>query len=258
MTRSTRRVPIGSVVRSYLALLLAAALVSELRAETALTAAQLAESLAAAVEDGDATARARFKSASGEVLQVQIKSRRGPGRSAVAYEVLWPAERKGETVILRRSGGGAPEGWIKSPSCEPKRIEPAQFMDGIFGSELAVRDTLENFFRWGNQTLAGQERIGNADCVILESRPASKDSTSYGKVRSWIDTRRMIALRVEKFDRSGRLVRRIETTQVAKDDRGRHVPAGMEVTQAGRPGMTEISGSNIRHDVRHEDSVFSP
>ena len=246
------------MVRSALIALLSIAFACELRAEAALTAPQLAERLAAAVEDGDATARARFKTGSGEVLQVQIKSRRGPARSAVVYEVLWPAERKGETVILRRSGGGAPEGWIKSASCEPKRIEPAQFMDGIFGSELAARDALENFFRWGTQALAGQERVGNTDCVILESRPGGRDSTSYGKVRSWIDPRRMIALRVEKHDRSGRLVRRIETTQVAKDDRGRHVPAGLEITQAGRPGATEISGSGIRHDVRHEDSVFAP
>lgn len=246
------------MVRSGFAVLFAVALSGGLRAEAPLSAAQLAERLAAAVEDGDATARARFKTGSGEVLQVQIKSRRGPGRTAVAYEVLWPAERKGETIILRRSGGGAPEGWIKSPSCEPKRLAPAQLTDGIFGSELAVRDVIENFFRWGNQALAGQERIGNADCVILESRPGGKDSTSYGKIRSWIDPRRMVAMRVEKYDRSGRLVRRIETTQVAKDDQGRHVPAGMEVTQTGRPGATEISGSNIRHDVQHEEAVFTP
>lgn len=246
------------MIRSGLTVLLTVAFTCGLRAEAALTAAQLAERLATAVEDGAATARARFRTGGGDVLQVQIKSRRGPNRTAVAYEILWPAERKGETVILRREGGGSPEGWIKSPSSETKRIAPAQLMDGIFGSELAVRDVIENFFRWGNQTLDGQERIGNADCVILESRPASQDSTSYGKVRSWIDPRRMVAMRVEKYDRSGRLVRRIETTQVAKDDQGRHVPAGMQVTQAGRPGATEISGSNIRHDVQHEDTVFTP
>ena len=246
------------MIRSGFAALLVVAFSCGLRAEASLTAAQLAERLATAVEDGEATARARFKTGAGEVLQVQIKSRRGPGRTAVAYEVLWPAERKGETIILRRSGGGAPDGWIKSLSCEPKQLGSAQLTDGIFGSELAVRDVIENFFRWGNQALAGEERIGNADCVILESRPTGKDTTSYGKVRSWIDPRRMVAMRVEKYDRTGRLVRRIETTQVAKDDQGRHVPAAMEVTQAGRPGTTEISGSNIRHDVRHEDAVFMP
>ncbi len=246
------------MVRSGLAALLTVAFACGLRAETALTAAQLADRLAAAVEDGEATARARFKTGSGEVLQVQIKSRREPGRTAVAYEVLWPKERKGETVILRRSGTGAPEGWIKSPSCEPKRIETAQWTDGILGTELALRDVVENFFRWSKQALAGKERVGNTDCIILESRPGGQDSTGYGKVRSWIDPRRMVVLRVEKYDRSGRLVRRIETTQVAKDDRGRHVPAGMEVTQPGRPGATEISGSNIRHDVQHEDAVFLP
>ena len=77
----------------------------------------------------------------------------------------------------------------------------------------------------------------------------------YGKVRSWIDPERMITMRVEKLDKSGRVVRRVETTQVAKDDTGRHVPAGMTVQAGGK--TTEIDGSNIRHDVTHAESDFS-
>jgi hypothetical protein len=65
----------------------------------------------------------------------------------------------------------------------------------------------------------------------------------------------MVTLRVEKFDKSGRPVRRIETTQVAKDDTGRNVPAGMTVQAGGR--TTEIDGANIRHDVTHPDADFS-
>jgi hypothetical protein len=76
----------------------------------------------------------------------------------------------------------------------------------------------------------------------------------YGKVRSWIDPDRMVTMRVEKYDKAGQLARRIETTQVAKDDRGRHVPAGMSVKAGGK--VTEIDGVNIRHDVTHSDADF--
>jgi hypothetical protein len=120
---------------------------------------------------------------------------------------------------------------------------------------LAYADVVENFFRWDNQALGGMETVGKTECVVLESRPGAKDTSIYGKVRSWIDPRRMVTLRVEKYDKSGKPVRRIETTQVAKDDTGRNVPAGMTVTAGGK--TTEIDGANIRHDVQHADTDFA-
>lgn len=220
------------------------------------TAPQLAAQLAEAVEDGDATVRTRLKTADGTVLQLQIKSRRSKDASIVAYEVLWPKERRGERVVLRQRGTVAPEGTFRPVNGEPQSLSGAGLMEPLFGSSLAYRDVIENFYRWPRQSLAGHEKIGTVDCVILESRPG--DASSYGKVRSWIDLRRMIPLRVEKFDRQDRLVRRFETSQVARDDIGRHVPAGLTVQRAGDDGVTEIDGSSIRHDVRHTDEDFAP
>ena len=231
-------------------------------AETALTAQELATKLGAAIQDGDSVARVRFKSesspgAEGSVLQLQIKSRRTAGKSDVAYLVLWPTGRKGESFILTQGRSGA-AGHVFVPPDTRKRLDRAQMTEPVFGSDLAYQDTVENFFLWEKQSLAGSESIGNAECAILESRPGAGDSTPYGKVRSWIDLQRMAPARVEKFDRSGRLVRRIETTQWSKDDIGRSVPASMTVQRAGSGGVTEIEGSNLRHDVKLSDRDFDP
>jgi len=215
-------------------------------------AAQLAQKMSEAVEDGDATARVRLKSG-GEVLQLQVKSRRRAGAAAVSYEVLWPAARKGERFVLRQTRGGAPSG-----ESGGQKISGAALSGPVFGSDLAYADVIENFFRWGQQSLTGTEPVGKIDCAVLESRAGRGDASIYGKVKTWIDMRRMVPLRVEKYDKSGRLVRRIDTTQVAKDDMGRHVPAGLTVQRVGAPTVTEIEGTNIRHDVRHEDGVFLP
>ena len=223
-----------------------------------LNASELAARLGAAVEDGEATTRARMKIPSGGVLQLQIKSRRARGQSAVSYEILWPAERKGETVLLRQTAGRGVEGWSKAPSGESTPIDRARMAEGLFGSDLSYEDAIVNFYRWGRQSLAGTEKIGAAECAILESRPGPKDVTAYGWVRSWVDVRRLVPLRVEKYDRAGRLVRRIDARQVAKDDTGRQVPAALSVQQAGRGTVTEIEGANIRHDVRHAEEDFAP
>lgn len=215
------------------------------------TAPNLAGAMAAAVEDGDATARVKMTSPGTGVLQIRIKSRRTAGSAATAYEILWPDERKGEAFVLRKSGSGI----FKAADGSKTPLGSSDMAKPVFGTALAYADVIENFFGWSKQTLAGTESVGKTECVVLESSPGGKDASIYGKVRSWIDPRRMVTLRVEKYDKSGRLARRIETTQVAKDDTGRNVPAGMTVTAGDK--TTGIDGANIRHDVKHADADFA-
>ena len=215
------------------------------------TAPNLAGAMAAAVEDGDATARVKMTSPGSGVLQIRIKSRRSVGNTLTAYEILWPNERKGEAFILRKSGNGT----FKAAGGTADKLGAADMSKSVFGTALAYADVIENFFRWNNQSLAGTETVGKTECVVLESRPGGQDASIYGRVRSWIDPRRMVTMRVEKYDKSGRLARRIETTQVAKDDTGKNVPSGMRVTAGEK--TTEIDGANIRHDVTHTDADFA-
>lgn len=215
------------------------------------TAPNLAGAMAAAVEDGDATARVKMTSPGTGVLQIRIKSRRSAGNAVTAYEILWPNERKGEAFILRKAG----EGTFKAADGTTDKLGAADMSKSVFGTALAYADVSENFFRWDNQSLDGTEMVGKTECVVLESRPGGQEASIYGRVRSWIDPRRMVTMRVEKYDKSGRLARHIETTQVAKDDTGRNVPAGMRVTAGDK--TTEIDGANIRHDVKHTDADFA-
>lgn len=226
-----------------------------------LSAADLAAQLGAAVQDGNSAVRLRMKIESSgggtTVLQVQIKARRTAAYSEVLYQVLWPNERKGESFVLRQQPGKAPEGQSFQPPETLTRLDRSNLLNLAFGSDLAYLDVVENFFLWENQSLTGNEKVNRVDCVILESQPGSKDATPYGKVVSWIDPRRMVTMKVEKYDSSGNVVRRIETTQVVKDDQGRSIPAGLTVRRPGSSSVTEIDGSNIRHDVSYTDADFT-
>jgi hypothetical protein len=219
------------------------------------TAAQLAEQMAAAVEDGDATARVRLNSAETGVLQVRIKSRRTAAESAVVYEILWPEERRGEAFVLRQSGTGAVRGTARTADGQTVPLGAADMNKPVFGTALVYADLIGNVFRWARQTLGGTEAMGKTTCLILDSSPGVQDAAAYGRVRSWIDPKRLVPLRVEKYDTSGRLLRQIDTTQVRKDDTGRQVPAGLTVRAGNR--STEIDGVNIRHDVQHAAADFA-
>lgn len=228
--------------------------------EQALNADQLASKLAASAQDGDSSARVRLKitrpGAEPEIYQIRILSRRKGNASRVRYTVLWPNERKGESFVLEQAGAAAAQGASLKGGAERAALGRGSALEPILGSDLAYQDAIENFFLWKNQALTGSGDAGGTGCVILESKPSEQDSTPYGKVRSWIDPRKMVVMKVEKFDKAGHLVRRIETTGVAKDDLGRNVPSAMDVQRTGSGSTTEIEGAGIRHDAAVADADF--
>jgi hypothetical protein len=66
----------------------------------------------------------------------------------------------------------------------------------------------------------------------------------------------MVPLRIEKYDASGKLVRRINTTRVLLDG-GDSIPANLSV-QGQRGTTTEIDGSRIKRGVTYGDNEFTP
>ena len=231
--------------------------------EAAPTAGELAKQLSTALQDGSSGVRLKLemKAAPGapkSVLQLQIKSRRTPASTEVLYQVLWPKERKGESFLLRKSGNQAASGTVFVPPATTQSLSAAQMQQGIFGSDLAYEDLVDNFYAWESQTLTGTETVDRVVCQVLESKPGKGERSSYAKVRSWIDPKKMVPLRIEKYTASGQVARRIDTTRVSKDDTGRPVPSTFSVVRAGQTSMTELEGSNSRHDVSFTDADFSP
>ena len=98
--------------------------------------------------------------------------------------------------------------------------------------------------------------MDGVECQILESKPG-KAKSIYGSVKTWVDPRRVVPLRVEKFSSSGKAVRRIDTLRVVPSD-GRQIPANLTVRGPTTSGGTVLDGSKIRHDVSFTDREFTP
>jgi hypothetical protein len=126
----------------------------------------------------------------------------------------------------------------------------------LLGSDLSYEDVVDNFFAWEQQAIVGSEEVDGVKCQILESKPGKGQPSIYGSVRSWIDVRRLVPLRVEKYDGSGKLLRRIDTTRVVADA-GRQIPAHLAVSGARPDSSTLLDGSRIRYNVTYTDGDFS-
>jgi hypothetical protein len=253
-----------SIYRSLGGLMVAATVLttSAVAQDAVPSAKDLAASLSAGIQDGSSEVRLKMEipPANGNpktVLQVRVKSRRSKAASEVVYQVLWPKEHKGEGFLLKQSGNRAASGTVMVLPNTLKRLSGSAMKDGIFGSDLAYVDVVENFYSWGDQSILGTEVVDRVSCVVLESKPGGSDSP-YAKIQSWIDLKRMVPLRVDKYFGGGKLARRIMTTRVAKDDTGRQIPASFTVQRGGEGPQTIIEGSSSKHDVTLSDADFTP
>jgi hypothetical protein len=265
--RSVRIHPgkISLAVKPFLALAIAAAafcLISIRGAEPALpamSAAELADQLDA-VSQGSALIRSKLEIRSLEgarrVLQLQIKQRRTKTATDLVYQVLWPDEHKGEAVILHQAQSVA-KGSIIVPQQPVRAIKASQMNEGLFDSDLSYQDAVENFFAWKKQALVGSETINGVNCQILESKPDSSSISIYAKVRSWIDPQRFVPMRIEKYSSSGELVRRIDVTRVARDEKHHPIPASLTVHGPRKNSVTEFNGARIDQDVQFTDADFT-
>jgi outer membrane lipoprotein-sorting protein len=231
-------------------------------APATVSAGDLAARLSALRHDGASYVRLRLEvqepaGTTKTTLQLEIKALSTRAATDLVYKVLWPKERKGEAVLLRKSAGRAATGTRFVPPATLRSIDSSQMKEPLFGSELSYEDVIDNFFDWDNQEIVGTEAVGRVPCQILESKPGKGDRSSYSKVRSWIDTRRLVPLRVEKY-LSNQPARRIETTRVVTDDKGRHIPANLTITTPRKNSATELDGSRIKHDVTFSDREFTP
>jgi len=227
-------------------------------AETAapMTASELAARLSALRQDGSSYVRLRLEinGAKKETLQLQIKQRRTRNATEVVYQVLFPKERKGESVLLRKLGNRPASGTIFVP---PNTVRPIDDLKGsLLGSDLSYEDVVEDFFGWDQQSLAGTEDVDGVTCQILDSKPGKADRSTYTRVRTWIDVRRLVPLRIEKYA-GQQLLRRIDTTRVVTDA-GHPIPANLTVRSPRSGSSSDLDGSRIKHDVPYTDRDFTP
>ena len=253
--------PFHPLIALATASILASSALAADAAPPVMSAPDLAARLSELQQDGSSYVRLKLEvqqpGTAKVALQLQIKQRRTKMATDVVYQVLWPKERKGESVLLHKAANQPATGSLFIPPDSLRTLSAADMKEPLFGSDLTYADILENFFAWEHQAIVGTEIVDRVNCQILESKPGKSQHSPNASVRTWVDARRFIPLRVEKYSASGQLALRIDTTSVATDDKRRPIPANLSV-RSRKDSTTELDGSRIKHDVNFSDTEFTP
>jgi hypothetical protein len=190
-----------------------------------------------------------------EVRQLLIKGRTEGKTTTTLYQILWPAESKGQSLLIEKKGDSV-SGFLFEPPGTVKKLSPALLTQPFFGSDLAIEDLAEDFWDWPSQKIVGEETIDRRPCTIVESRPPGDIASSYLLVNTWIAPELALPLRVEKYGKNRRLVRRITADRIMKvNDRWR--AADIIVDPGGGNSRTVLEGSKSERDLNLPAADFT-
>ncbi len=191
------------------------------------------------------------------VLQILVKGTRTQDASNSLWQIMYPKTHRGGGVLIVRHKGKPDAAYSYQPGGEIETIRSQDFAKSALGSDFSYEDLDQRFWTWTVQKDAGRTLVGKIPCMVLESFPGAGDTTSYGSIRSVIDLKRLVPLRIEKYTPNGKIARLIESLEIVKGEGGRFVPNKVRVASPARGTSTVMEASQLK-EARYRDGQFKP
>ena len=96
-------------------------------------------------------------------------------------------------------------------------VKPARYDDSVRGTGVTYEDLFLRFLYWKRPRLLGEDTIRARKAWKIELQ-AWGTSSQYGVARLWIDQESGALLRIEGYNREGKLLRRFEVISAQKID----------------------------------------
>ena len=169
-------------------------------------------------------------------------------------EYLSPAREKG-TKMLKLGD----QLWMYSPQSDRIiRIAGHMLRQSMMGSDFSYEDMLEDRSLTDTYSarVLGSESFLERDCWVVELT-AIVDDVSYYSRKIWVDKERMLALREDRFAKSGKRLKTAEIQEVFQVNQ-RWYPRRMVFKDALSKGKgTELVIDSIEFDADIPDYLFS-
>jgi len=169
-------------------------------------------------------------------------------------EYLSPPREKG-TKMLKIGD----ELWTYSPSTDRTiRISGHMLRQSVMGSDLSYEDLMEDR-RLQNDydaEVVGEENLGDRPCWVL-MLTAKKGDIAYFSRKIWVDKERFVALREERYAKSGKMIKTTQIKEVRRID-GRWFPVDMVFKDELKAGEgTEFVLESVEFNADIPDYIFS-
>ena len=176
------------------------------------------------------------------------------GRTESFTEYLDPPREKG-TKMLKL----ADQLWTYTPAADRTILIAGHMLrQSVMGSDLSYEDMMEDprLTNLYTATVAGEEAVEGRPCWILDLTAKSEDIAYYRR-KVWVDKERDVALREERYAKSGKLLKTTDVKSVERQG-GRWVATRVVFKDALKEGDgTEFAIQSIEFNAKIPDSLFT-
>jgi len=192
------------------------------------------------------------------------------GRHGALLRLIAPEEVAQMGVLVRETAPGAfseagPRGseiYLYLPEFRRvRRVSPRQATTSLFGTAFSYEDfdRLQGQIRNSRIEAMGKVRSSGRDAYLIEAKPSEGEESTYTRVRTFIDAKTCLPLRVEYFDASGELSKRLQTDpKTFEQVKGIWIARSVAMTDLQEGIESVLSIDSIRFDEDVPDGYFTP
>jgi hypothetical protein len=127
--------------------------------------------------------------------------------------------------------------------------------ENFMGSDFTYDDMGGRNVDEDEHQLLKEESWDGTPCWVVESRPLEEDAL-YSKTISWIRQDALVPVKVEFYDRMGKLLKTLVASDISRES-GYWTPRKLEMTHHQRNHRTLILMEHIEYDIAMNESLFT-
>ncbi|MDH5386075.1 MAG: outer membrane lipoprotein-sorting protein [Candidatus Aminicenantes bacterium] len=176
------------------------------------------------------------------------------GREKSFTEYLAPPREKGTKMLKLED-----QLWTYSPATDRIiKISGHMLRQSVMGSDMSYEDMMEDprLHKMYSAEIVGEETLFERSCWVLEL-VSKDDDNAYHSRKIWVDKERFVALKEDRFARSGKLLKTTEIKEVTRMQ-DRWVPRHIIFKDVlKRAQGTEFILESIEFDAEIPEYVFT-
>jgi hypothetical protein len=194
------------------------------------------------------------------VLKGRLFGTRDNDRVRVMMRIEAPQDLAGASYLVRE-GEKSDEMYLYLPALRKVRRITGAALDGqLWGTDLSYNDfkQIQNAFTGANTLLEGAAQLEQRPVNILTFEPRKEDGTRYKKIRTQVDQKSCVALRVEFFDPAG--VRKVLAVKPAdlKQSGSHWYASDIEVSDLKNQTRTRVRVTGVAAGDKLASRYFNP
>jgi len=147
--------------------------------------------------------------------------------------------------------------WLYLPAMKKvRRISGSSAkQENFMGSDFTYDDMGGRNVDEDEHQLLKEEQRDGSPCWVVESRPLEEDAV-YSKTVSWIRQDALVPVKVEFYDRMGKLLKTLVASDISRES-GYWTTRKLEMTNHQRNHRTLILMEHIEYDIAMNESLFT-